>query len=67
MISWAVRLSGLQPLKRFSLAPDQRCVFLPLDATSNFDSSPSPLQSRSGTHADALLSLRDGAPRPFVL
>ena len=25
------------------------------------------LQSRSGTHADALLSLRDGAPRPSVL
>jgi len=25
------------------------------------------LQSRSGTHADVLLSLRDGAPRPSVL
>jgi len=40
--SWAVRSSGLQPLKRFSLAPAQRCVILPPDAAGDFGSSPPP-------------------------
>ena len=64
VISWAIRA-------RSSAYPNAVSFWHQTSLATLAVHHPTPthprLQSRSGTHADALLLLRDGAPRPSVL
>ena len=63
--SWAIRSSGLRPLKRFSLAPQPSVTSschqtpLPISAVHH----PPRLQSHSGAHTSVSLPLCDGRSR----